>query len=95
MIDLNKIRSMKVLENLKADLTEFINFDKNALVTVYDSEDLGDEGDLDADIEAAQDLLSKIERRMKSLGNHLAKVDKNAPPKSSTPETSGDSVAAS
>jgi hypothetical protein len=33
---------------------------------------------LEADYEAAQELLAKVERRMKSLGNHLLRATKNA-----------------
>jgi hypothetical protein len=77
MIDVNKIRSMKKLEELKRDLMEFVNFDRRVLTAVYNSEDIGDEDDLDADIDSACELLSKVKYRMKSLGRYLATADKN------------------
>lgn len=77
MIDLNKIRSLSVLEETKAILTDFLNHDRQSLLAVYEANDDGEE-DLEADYEAAQELLAKVERRMKSLGNHLLRATKNA-----------------
>ena len=73
MIDPNKIRSLNVLEEMKTVLTDFLNHNQQDLLAVYDAAGDGEE-DLDADREAAQTLLVKIERRMKSLGNHLARA---------------------
>ena len=76
MIDVNKIRSMKVLETIREDINTFLNHNQADLMAVYDGEGEG-EDDLVADREAAQDLLSKVERRIKSLGNHLIMATKD------------------
>jgi hypothetical protein len=79
MIELNRIRSLKTLEDLKKDLTEFINFDRVVLLAVYAEEYGWGEDDLDADLEQAAETLAQVERRAKSLGRHLATVGKNEP----------------
>ena len=76
MIDLNKIRSLTILEEFKQDLKEFITHNRADLIDVYKSLGFGEE-DLDADIESATDLLVKVEKRLVSLGRHLA-MEKNA-----------------
>ena len=78
MIELNKIRTMKTLEAIQKPLKEFVAFDRTTMVTVY-VEDLGwGEDDYEADKEKAEYLLEQVERRMKSLGHHLSKGNKNA-----------------
>jgi hypothetical protein len=84
MIELNRIRSMKTLEDLKKDLSNFINFDRSALVAIYADEYGWGEEDLDADLDQSTELLEQVERRMKSLGHHLSRTVKvkNVPPQS-------------
>lgn len=92
MIDLNRIRSLKTLEDLKQDLSEFIKFNRAELVAVYESEyGWGDE-DLDADIETATDVLEKVEKRMKSLSNHLSRgvKERNEQPQSGEAESASE-----
>jgi hypothetical protein len=82
MIELNRIRSMETLENLKKDLTDFINLDRATMLKIYEWDEFGEE-DLDADLEKVNDLLEKINHRIKSLGNHLNKgIIKNELPQS-------------
>ncbi len=77
-MDLNKIRTMKTLEAVQKPLKEFVTFDRPTMVAVY-VEDFGwGEDDYEADKEQAEYLLEQVERRMKSLGHHLSKGDKNA-----------------
>lgn len=88
MIELNRIRSMKTLEELKKDLSDFINFDRAVLIAVYDEEYGWGEEDLDADLDQAKDVLAKVEHRMKSFGNHLSRSKgKNVPPQSDEAES--------
>ena len=86
MIEVNKIRSMKALEGMKKILNEFLNFDTPEMLDVYDKEFGWGEEDLEADRDSAGYLLEQVERRMKSLGHHLAKVGKSASQESSPPE---------
>ena len=83
---LNHIRSPKALEGLKKLLTEFLAIDRAEVIAIYEHEYGWGEEDLDADIEIVQGLLEKVEHRAKSLGNYLAKADKNAPQPTSLPE---------
>jgi len=85
MSDLNKIRSLNVLEEMKTVLNEFLHYNKEDLLAVYNANGDGPE-DFEADCELAQDLLAKVERRMKSLGNHLAK-EKNSQISCDDPKT--------
>ena len=78
MMDLNKIRSMKTLETMKGVLMEFLTFDRTAMLEAYDADFGWGVEDYEADKEQANDLLERVEKRMKSLGHHLAKWDKNA-----------------
>jgi hypothetical protein len=71
MIDLNRIRNLKELEEMKGDLLEFINNPEIANVYVEDY-GWGPE-DFEADTEEVKRLLEKIERRMKSLDRYLTK----------------------
>jgi hypothetical protein len=84
MIELNRIRSMETLEELRKDLTDFINYDRAELLKVYAAEYGWGEEDLDADLEKVSDLLSKVERRIVSLGNYLSQaiMVKNGTPQS-------------
>ena len=78
MMDLNKIQSIKTLEEMRDILKEFLTFDRTAMLKAYD-EDFGwDAEDYEADREQARPISEHVEKRMKSLGHHLAKVDKNA-----------------
>ena len=91
MIELNKIRTMKTLEAIQKPLKEFITFDKPTMLSVYTEDfEWGDE-DYEADLEKATDMLEQVERRMKSLGHHLAK-GKNAPQLSSHPSPATESA---
>lgn len=77
MIELSKIRTMKPLEVMRKLLKEFVTFDKPTMLSAY-TEEFGWGGeDYEADLEQAEYMLEQVERRMKSLGHHLAKGDKN------------------
>ena len=76
MIEVNKIRSMKTLEDMRKVLNEFIGFDAATMIAVYAEEyDWGEE-DYEADKDGASYLLEQVERRMKSLGRHLSSKEK-------------------
>ena len=77
MIDVNKIRSLAVIDELNKDLNDFLTFDRDALLGVYYANNCGEE-DLDADMESAAELLTQLDRRSKSLGRHLSKEQKNS-----------------
>ena len=72
MIDLNKIRNPKTLDAIAHTLSEFIAYNKPQLLEVYEQELGFDDGDLDADLEAARDLLAKVQLRANSLNHWLA-----------------------
>jgi hypothetical protein len=72
MIDLSRIRTLKPLETIKKDLTEFLAFSPAIMIEVYSDNNWGPE-DYEADKEQVQELLDKVERRIKSLSNHLNK----------------------
>ena len=74
MMDLNKIRTMKTLEAIQKPLKDFVTFDRARRVSVYNDDFGWAEDDYDADKEKAEYLLEQVEKRMKSLGHHLAKV---------------------
>ena len=73
--DLNKIRSLKTLEEMKKDLSEFLAIDRAVMVEVYNDQQWGEE-DYEADKEEVIDVLEHVERRIKSLGHHLNKKPK-------------------
>lgn len=73
--DLNKIRSLKTLEEMKKDLTDFLSIDPVVMVDVYNDENWGEE-DYEADKEEVTELLDRVEHRIKSLGHHLNKKPK-------------------
>ena len=81
---------MKALEGMKKILNEFLNFDTPEMLDVYDKEFGWGEEDLEADRDSAGYLLEQVERRMKSLGHHLAKVGKNVSQPPAPPETSSE-----
>jgi len=70
MIDLSRIRSVKTLEEMKSDLTEFIT--NPIMLQLYIEDYQWEENDYNDDKEEAQYLLEKVEQRIKSL-NHLSK----------------------
>lgn len=76
MIELSKIRTMKTLEAMQKSLKEFVTFDKPTMLLVYAEEFEWGSEDYEADLEQANYMLEQVERRMKSLGHHLAKVGK-------------------
>jgi len=80
MIDLNKVRSIRALEGMKKDLTEFATFDRAIMVQVYDEQYGWGEEDYEADLDQVKEMLEKVERRINSLSNYLnkqkVKVDK-------------------
>ncbi len=80
MMDLNKIRSLRTLEEMKDDLANFLAFDRNIMLAEYDRQKWGEE-DYEADKEEASDLLEQVEHRIKSLDKHLKR--QKASPKSS------------
>lgn len=69
MIDLSRIRSLKTLEKMKTDLTNFITMPEIKFVYIEDLK-WGEE-DLEADREMAEYLLEKIDSRIKSLTKYL------------------------
>jgi hypothetical protein len=84
MIDLNRIRSIKTLEEMKDDLLSFIN--DPDMLQVY-TEDFGwGEEDLDADVESANYLLERVEHRIQSLTRLLKKTGSLPPQKSEKEE---------
>ena len=65
MINLNRIRSLQKLEDMKSDLKEFIS---NPIVKEIYIEDYNwGEEDYGDDVELATELLQQIERRIVSL----------------------------
>jgi hypothetical protein len=73
MMDLNKIRSMKALEAIREPLKEFLDFNRADMVSAYELDFGWGVEDYEADKEEAQYMLEQVEKRMKSLGHHLAK----------------------
>lgn len=71
-VELNRVRSIKTLDEFKKPLVEFLALDRASAMAVYEHEGWGEE-DLDADIESVHELLDKIEHRVKSLGHYLSK----------------------
>ena len=72
MIEVNPVRSVKILETMKKDLSAFLN--NPVVLHVYLNEyDWGEE-DYDADQEKAIELLEKVDRRIKSLSKFEAKT---------------------
>lgn len=69
MIDLNRIRSLRTLEEMKKDLSDFLAHPDMRVTYLEDLE--WSEDDYEADREKVTDLLAQVERRIKSLGNHL------------------------
>jgi hypothetical protein len=76
MIDLNRIRSLKTLESMRKILADFIAFDPVMMKDVYMTDYGWGEEDYEADKDNASYLLEQVERRMKSLGRHLARASK-------------------
>lgn len=72
MIDVNRIRNLATLEDIKVTLNEFLSHADIPKIYVEQYE-WGLE-DYEADREMAEELLEKVERRMKSLSNHLIKA---------------------
>jgi len=69
MIDLNRIRSIKTLEEIKKDLNAFLVYPDMRAVYL---EDLGwSDDDYEADKESVVELLEQVERRLRSLSNYL------------------------
>jgi hypothetical protein len=69
MIDVNKIRSLKTLESIKADLNEFLSHPD--IPRAYVEEFDWSTDDYEADKETVLELLGKVERRIVSLSNFL------------------------
>lgn len=78
MINLNQIRSLEPLEEIKQNLTDFIKFDREVMVDLYLTQYGWGEEDYDADLEQVKELLEKVNKRIKSLGNYLAKQNTKA-----------------
>lgn len=91
MIDLSRIRSLKPLEEMKRDLTEFITFDPKVMVEVYEEQYEWGKEDYEADLEQVKDFLEQVERRIKSLGNHIKK-SKGSGGKNAAHQQSGEAV---
>ena len=69
MIDLNKIRSLKTLESIKADLMAFLT--NSDILSVYEKNFDWSEDDYEADKELVEELLAKVEHRIASLSRFL------------------------
>lgn len=69
MIDLNKIRSIKLLESIQADLKAFLSNEEVSAVYV-DKLDWSLD-DYEADKEMVSELLERVNRRILSLSNFL------------------------
>lgn len=78
MIDLNRIRSLKPLEEMKKDLSEFIALDPKVVIELYEEQYHWGQEDYEADLEQVKDLLEQVERRIKSLSNHIKKSKASA-----------------
>ena len=65
MINLNRIRSVKTLEEMKQDLTDFLS--NPEILNVYVEELDWDSEDYESDKEAVQYLLEQLEHRIVSL----------------------------
>ena len=76
MVNLNRIRSLKTLEDMKRDLTEFINNPIMKELYKENAVDDGGEEQYEDDKEDAAELLEKVEHRMQSLGKFLARDNK-------------------
>lgn len=75
-IDLNKIRSLKTLEEMKTDLKEFLDFDRDSMIECYKEKHGWGVDDYEADVEQVKDLLEHVEKRAKSLGKFVARTAK-------------------
>jgi hypothetical protein len=88
MLDLSRIRSLNTLDEMTADLTEFIT---NSHVPVIYMEEYGDAEVFEDDKELAVELLEKIAHRRKSLDGYLkgqaTKLGSRRKPKSEPTET--------
>ncbi len=73
MIDPNKTRNMKSLESMRKALIKFINFDRDTMIATYETDFNWGEEDYEADKERAQELLIRVERRIKSLAHYLSR----------------------
>ena len=80
MIDLNTIRDVKVLEEMKKDLTLFIT-DPIILEIYKEDYDFGEE-DYKDDKDQAEYLLGQVEKRIKGLNQSLSKRTANRNKKS-------------
>ncbi len=83
MIDLNKIRSVKVLEDIKRDLNSFLS--NPQVPTVYVTELDWSEDDYEADKEMVLELLEKVEHRINSLSRFLKGKSKQPDSQPSVP----------
>jgi hypothetical protein len=83
-IDLNRIRSMKKLEEIKADINFFLNepIVKEIYIEKTDDDEYGGEEGWRDDVEDAKELLDKVERRIASLGKYLKRQPKEEEQKS-------------
>ena len=80
MTDLNKIRNLKTLEEMRRDLNEFLT---NPIIPeIYKEDPQGEDGDYEGDKEQVQELLLKVEHRIKSLGKFVARQNSIKPKKS-------------
>lgn len=84
MIDLNKIRSIKTLENIQADLKAFLASED--VPNVYVTNLAWSLDDYEADKEMVMELLDRVDRRIRSLSNFLMGKSKK-PDSQSSPET--------
>lgn len=82
---LNRIRSLKTLEEMKETCNKFLVFDPEVMISLYEKEYKWGIEDYEADREQVQFLLENVEKRIKSLSNFLnkseVKVDKSASPR--------------
>jgi len=69
MIDLNKIRSLTTLEEMKKDLADFLV--NPEVIVIYKEENDGRTIEYEDDKELVLAALAKVEHRIQSLGKYL------------------------
>ena len=86
MIDVNRIRSLKTLEEMRGDLLAFLS--NPEIKNIYLEDHKWGEEDYDADKESVELLLERVEHRIKSLGKFVAK-QKSSPRSHRTKKSEG------
>ena len=77
MINLNRIRSLKTLEEMKTDLVQFINDPIMKQIYIEEEKEFGGDEAYEDDKEDAVDFLEKVERRIVSLTKFVNRNENN------------------